>query len=67
MLFDLDVVSDNIDRLREAIPQAEIYYAVKANSEPALLKLLAESDCRFDVASPGEAFSSSSVIFQPTA
>ncbi|MFF7233254.1 hypothetical protein [Streptomyces sioyaensis] len=30
MLFDLDVVSDNIDRLREAIPQAEIYYAVKA-------------------------------------
>ncbi|MCF3172197.1 type III PLP-dependent enzyme [Streptomyces sioyaensis] len=54
LLFDLDVVSDNIDRLREALPQAEIYYAVKANAEPGLLNLLAESGCCFDVASPGE-------------
>ncbi|WP_256331903.1 MULTISPECIES: hypothetical protein [unclassified Streptomyces] len=30
MLLDLDVVSENIDRVRGAISQAEIYYAVKA-------------------------------------
>lgn len=54
LLFDLDVVTENVRRLREAIPGAEVFYAVKANGEPQLLKLLAEADCGFDVASTGE-------------
>ncbi|MFC9235150.1 hypothetical protein ACFTZK_01575 [Streptomyces decoyicus] len=43
-----------LDRLREAISQAEAYNAVKADAEPAVLKLLDESGCCFDVANPGE-------------
>ncbi|MGY5134878.1 hypothetical protein ACWGJW_21165 [Streptomyces nigrescens] len=40
--------------MRDASPQAEICYGVKASTEPALLKLLAESGRCFDGASPWE-------------
>ncbi|MFF3543261.1 hypothetical protein ACFYXD_15595 [Streptomyces platensis] len=40
--------------MRDAIPQAEICYGVKASTEPGLLKLLAESGRCFDGASPSE-------------
>ncbi|MFH9674330.1 type III PLP-dependent enzyme [Streptomyces sp. NPDC017405] len=54
LLLDLDAVAEQLRRLRAALPDAEVYYAVKANAEPELLRLLADAGCGFDVASPGE-------------
>ncbi len=41
--------------LASALPGTGIHYAVKANPHPVLLRALAQSGCRFDVASPDEA------------
>jgi ornithine decarboxylase len=54
LVLDLDVVADRYRRLREALPDADVYYAVKANPEPALVRLLVDLGSNFDVASPGE-------------
>jgi ornithine decarboxylase len=54
LVLDLDVVADRYRRLREALPDADVYYAVKANPEPALLRVLVDLGSSFDVASPGE-------------
>ena len=40
--------------LASALPGTAIHYAVKANPHPVLLRALAQSGCRFDVASPAE-------------
>jgi len=42
------------DRFRDALPRVEPYYAVKANSHPAVLKLLAGAGASFDAASLAE-------------
>jgi ornithine decarboxylase len=54
LLLDLDVVVDRYHRLRSALPEVEIYYAVKANPYPEILRLLVQLGGGFDVASPGE-------------
>ena len=54
LVVDLDVVRDHYQRLRRALPQAAIHYAVKANPDPAVLRLLVELGSNFDVASIGE-------------
>lgn len=54
LVMDLDVVADRYARLRAAMPEATVFYAVKANPEPVLLEVLAELGASFDVASPGE-------------
>jgi ornithine decarboxylase len=36
------------------LPDAAVYYSVKANADPDLLRHLVELGCGFDVASPGE-------------
>jgi len=41
-------------RLAAVLPGTAVHYAVKANPEPALLRALAATGCRFDVASPAE-------------
>ena len=51
---DLDAVADNYRRLRTAVPRAGIYYAVKANPAPEILKLLAKMGSSFDTASVNE-------------
>ncbi|GAA5167335.1 type III PLP-dependent enzyme [Pseudonocardia eucalypti] len=52
--MDLGVVRARYAELREALPEARVFYAVKANPEPAVLRALAEAGSGFDVASPGE-------------
>lgn len=52
--LDLTVVRARYNELREALPRARVFYAVKANPEPAVLRTLAEAGSGFDVASPGE-------------
>ena len=51
LVVDLDVVERSFLRLREALPRAEIYYAMKANPAPDILRLLAGLGSRFDTAS----------------
>ena len=52
--MDLDVVVEKFTALRTALAEASVYYAVKANPEPDVLKLLAALGSNFDVASPAE-------------
>jgi ornithine decarboxylase len=53
-VLDLDVVARQYRRLSEALPAARVYYAVKANPAPEIIRALAGLGARFDVASPGE-------------
>lgn len=54
LLVDLDIVADRYSRLERVLPQAQIYYAVKANPMPEVLTLLAGLGARFDIASTHE-------------
>ncbi len=54
LVVDLDVVRDRCRRLKDALPLARIYYAVKANPAPEILSVLNEEGIAFDVASPAE-------------
>jgi len=54
VVVDLDVVRENYLGLRHWLPLAEVYYAVKANPAPEIVRMLSEMGSRFDVASRGE-------------
>ena len=54
LVLDLDVVAARYARLRAALPEVAVHYAVKANPEPDVVALLADLGARFDVASPAE-------------
>ena len=54
VVVDLDIVVDRYRQLAEALPMAEIFYAIKANPAPAILELLVSLGSSFDVASPAE-------------
>lgn len=54
LVMDLDVVTARYDKLAAALPGAEIFYAVKANPAPEIIRLLIEKGAWFDVASVGE-------------
>ncbi len=51
LVVDLDVVRDNYNAFAQALPDTRVFYAVKANPEPAVLKLLASLGSCFDTAS----------------
>ncbi|MGB3746123.1 MAG: type III PLP-dependent enzyme [Xanthobacteraceae bacterium] len=54
LVVDLDVVRENYQHFAKALPDTKVYYAVKANPAPEILKLLADLGCCFDVASIAE-------------
>lgn len=54
LVLELDVVAERYAELRDALPGAAVHYAVKANSHPDVVALLARSGSDFDVASPAE-------------
>ena len=54
LVVDLDVVAARYAVLRQALPVADIYYAVKANPAPQILQTLAGLGSRFDAASARE-------------
>jgi ornithine decarboxylase len=54
LVVDLDVVRDNYSSFAKALPDSKVYYAIKANPAPEILKLLVELGACFDVASLGE-------------
>ena len=54
LVIDLDVVEHNYRRMRELLPTAHIFYAVKANPAAQILTRLATAGSKFDTASRGE-------------
>ena len=54
LVIDLEVVEERYRALVAALPDADVYYAVKANPSPGLLARLAAVGSQFDVASPAE-------------
>jgi ornithine decarboxylase len=51
LVVDLDVVAQNYLDLKRALPLATVYYALKANPAPEILKLLVGLGSSFDAAS----------------
>jgi ornithine decarboxylase len=51
LVLDLDVVRENYQSFAKALPDTKVFYAVKANPAPEVLKLLVGFGCCFDVAS----------------
>jgi ornithine decarboxylase len=54
LVIDLEVVRDNYQAFAKALPDTRVFYAVKANPDPQILKLLAELGSSFDAASVAE-------------
>ncbi len=54
LVVDLDVVESNYSALRRTFPVAEVFYAVKANPAPDVVRRLVSLGASFDVASPAE-------------
>ncbi len=54
LVVDLEVVRENYLGFAKALPDTKVFYAVKANPAPEILKLLAGLGCCFDVASVSE-------------
>src|SRR5437588_10016369 len=54
LVGDLAVVRENYQLFAKALPDTKVFYAVKANPAPEILKLLAELGSCFDVASVSE-------------
>ena len=54
LVLDIDVVRDNYLAFSRALPDTRVYYAVKANPAPEIIKLLVELGSCFDVASVSE-------------
>lgn len=54
LVVDLEVVAAKYADMRRTMPRGDIFYAVKANPAPEVIRLLAELGSSFDVASPAE-------------
>ena len=54
LVVDLEVIADNYRAFEHAMPDTRIFYAVKANPAPEVLKLLASMGSCFDTASVPE-------------
>ncbi|MFB9428253.1 type III PLP-dependent enzyme [Streptoalloteichus tenebrarius] len=54
VVVDLDTVRERYAEVSEALPEARLFYAVKANPAPEVVRLLVGLGASFDVASPAE-------------
>ena len=54
LVVDLDIVAERYRALADALPGTAIFYAIKANPHPAILRLLVRLGSSFDVASRAE-------------
>ena len=54
LIFDVDIVERQYRRLRKALPEAGVFYAVKANPSQQVIRRLAKLGASFDIASPAE-------------
>src|ERR1700722_19723356 len=53
-VVDHEILRQNYARFKRCLPRVQAYYAVKANSDPAIVKSLYEAGASFDVASMPE-------------
>jgi ornithine decarboxylase len=53
-VVDHDELRKNYKTFKKYLPRVQAYYAVKANSDPAIVKTLYDAGCSFDVASMPE-------------
>ena len=51
LVVDLDVVAENYKTLQRLLPWVHIYYAVKANPAPEILRVLVDLGSNFDTSS----------------
>ena len=56
-LLDHEVIRENYRRMRRFLPRVGLYYAIKANSDPEIIRTLYPLDSGFDVASLQEFYS----------
>jgi len=54
LVVDVDIVAHNFDELARSLPDARIFYAVKANPADEIIERLAQQGSCFDTASMGE-------------
>jgi ornithine decarboxylase len=54
VVVDHKVLRENYAHFRKHLPRVQVYFAVKANSDPAIVKTFYEVGCSFDVASVAE-------------
>ena len=53
-IIDHEIIRSNYRRFNKALPRVQAYYAVKANSEPEIVRTLFNEGASFDVASYNE-------------
>ncbi|NYT08027.1 MAG: type III PLP-dependent enzyme, partial [Methanomicrobiales archaeon] len=53
-VIDHEKIRQNYREFKKLLPQVQVYYAVKANSNPGIVKTLYDIGCSFDVASMPE-------------
>ncbi len=53
-LFSEKKIINNFNQFKKLFPNSSIYYAMKANSEPVILKILSDAGSGFEVASSSE-------------
>ncbi|MFH1386272.1 MAG: type III PLP-dependent enzyme [bacterium] len=51
LVIDHKIVKENYQKLRQHLPRVGLYFAMKANSEPSIIKTLYPLDAGYDVAS----------------
>ena len=54
LILDTAIARDKVRRFRAAMPRVRPHYAVKANPERRVLKVLAQEGCGFEIASTAE-------------
>src|SRR6516225_8587385 len=54
VVVDHKVLRENYAQFRRHLPRVQVYYAVKANSDPAIVQTLYDAGASFDVASVAE-------------
>jgi ornithine decarboxylase len=54
LVVDIEVIRENYLAFAKSLPDTRVFYAVKANPAPEILKLLADLGSSFDTASTGE-------------
>jgi ornithine decarboxylase len=54
VVVDHNVLRENYAQFREYLPRVQVYYAVKANSDPAIVQTFYDAGASFDVASMTE-------------
>src|SRR3974390_3453913 len=54
VVVDHKVLRENYAQFRKYLPRVQVYYAVKANSDPAVVQTFYDAGASFDVASMAE-------------